>query len=89
MLTINEIKVGQSYACKFRCETMLDDQNLPVTSDTKNLKGPGVYESLGVIKTRDVDNRLVELVDNVTKRQFTIPFNDIWDIDEVEWIEES
>jgi len=89
MLTINQIKVGQSYACKFRCETMLDDQNLPVTSDTKNLKGPGTYESLGVIKTRDVDNQLVELIDKVTKRQFTIPFTDIWDIDEVEWIEES
>lgn len=89
MLKIDEIKVGQSYACKFKCETMLDEQNLPVTSSTKKLKGPAVYESLGLIKTRDIDNQLVEVIDNVTKRQFTISFADIWDIDEVEWIEES
>ena len=87
MLTIKEIESGKSYACKFKCETMLDLNQLPVMSTDSKLSGPGIYESLGIIQTRDIDNNLVRLIDTKTKKKFVIPFSDIWDIDTVDWIE--
>jgi len=89
MLRIDEIKVGQSYACKFKCETMLDINESPITDDSIPLKGPGIYQSLGIIKTRDIDQQVVKLIDEKTKKTFVIPFSDIWDIDEIEWVEET
>jgi len=88
MLTIKEIESGKSYACKFKCETMLNMDKLPVTSTDSKLSGPGVYESVGIIQTRDTDNNLVRLIDIQTKKKFVIPFSDIWDIDTIDWIED-
>lgn len=88
MIDIRDIAVGGSYACKFRATCMLDELGRPAPnlSDVP-LKGPGVYESLGVIKIRDVEQELVELEDTKTNRTFVVPWEDIWDIDTVEWQE--
>jgi len=86
MFKINEIQTGKSYACKFKCETMLDENNKPITNPDTPLKGPGIYESIGIIQLRDNEKQLVKLVDKITKREFIIPYDNIWDIDEVEWI---
>ncbi|MAV07995.1 MAG: hypothetical protein CMQ88_02205 [Gammaproteobacteria bacterium] len=85
MMKIEDITPGNSYACKFKVETMLDTYGrIPGLSDTP-LKGVGTYEGLGILVARDMDKRLVELQDEKSSKKFVIPFEDIWDIDEVEW----
>ncbi len=87
MIKIEDVKPGQSYACKFRVETMLDTfGRIPGLSDTP-LKGVGTYEGLGVLMSRDMKSRLVELEDEKSKKKFVVPFDDIWDIDTVEWVD--
>ena len=86
-MDIRDIEPGKSYACKFRVETMLDTfGRIPGLSDTP-LKGVGTYEGLGVLMSRDMKSRLVELEDEKSKKKFVVPFDDIWDIDTVEWVD--
>ena len=86
MMDIKDITPGKSYACKFRVETMLDNLGRPAPnlSDVP-LKGPGMYESLGILIQRDSDKRLVKLQDEKSKKEFVVSFDNIWDVDEVEW----
>jgi len=87
MIDIQDITPGESYACKFRVETMLDTfGRLPGLSDTP-LKGVGVYEGVGVLLQRDLDQRLVKLQDEKSKKEFVVSFDDIWDIDTVDWVD--
>ena len=88
MIDIEDITPGESYACKFRVETMLDELGRPAPnlSDTP-LKGPGVYESVGILVQRDTEQRLVKLQDEPSKREFVVSFDDIWDVDTIEWQE--
>ena len=78
---MNDIEPGSSWACKFQVATLVNENNIAVEENGK----PGVYEGLGIIKTRDCENRLVELVDTETERVFVVPWDDCRDIDEVEW----
>lgn len=88
MMKIEDITPGKSYACKFRVETMLDTLGrVPGLSDTP-LAGVKMYESLGVLIQRDSDQRLVKLQDEKSKKEFVVSFDDIWDVDEVEWQED-
>jgi len=87
MIAIEDVTPGKSYACKFRVETMLDEfGRIPGLSDTP-LKGVGTYEGLGVLVSRDMNTRLVELEDEKSKKKFVVSFDDIWDIDTVEWVD--
>lgn len=88
MIEMKDIEVGKSYACKFKITTMLDTLGRPAPnlSDTP-LKGKGEYESLGVIKIRDTEQRLVELEDTVSRKSFVVSWDDCWDIDTVDWQE--
>ena len=90
MIDILDIKEGESYACKFKVECMLDTfgRPHPNLSDTP-LQGPGVYEGLGVILKRDTKTKLVELQDEKSKNKFVVPFSDIWDIDTVDWVDDN
>jgi hypothetical protein len=67
---------------------MLDAMGRPAPnlSDVP-LKGPGMYESIGVLMQRDMDQRLVKLKDDKSSKEFVVSFDNIWDIDEVEWID--
>ena len=87
-ISIEDITPGESYACKFRVETMLDTMGRPAPnlSDVP-LRGLGVYEGIGVLMQRDTEQRLVKLQDEKSKREFVVSFDDIWDIDTVEWHE--
>jgi len=86
--SIRDIEVGGSYACKFRATVMLDDLGRPAPNlSDRPLAGPGVYESLGVIKVRDTEQELVELEDTKTQRTFVVKWEDCWDVDTVEWQE--
>lgn len=90
MIDILDIKEGESYACKFKVECMLDVLGRPHPNlSDQPLKGPGVYEGLGVLLTRDKKSKLVELQDEKSKKKFVVPFADIWDIDTVDWVDEN
>ena len=87
MIKIEDIKPGNSYAAKFKVETMLDSYGrIPGLSDTP-LAGVGIYEGLGVLLARDVDKRLVELQDEKSRKKFVVSYDDIWDVDDVDWVE--
>jgi len=89
MIDILNITPGESYACKFRVETMLDDLGRPAPNlSDRPLAGPGEYEGFGILKQRDIEQRLVILMDEKSRKDFVVSFDDIWDIDEVEWAEE-
>jgi len=86
MIAIEDITPGESYACKFRVETMLDTLGRPAPnlSDVP-VKGVGMYEGLGVLMQRDTEQRLVKLQDQKSSKEFVVSFDNIWDIDVIEW----
>jgi hypothetical protein len=88
MMKIEDIEVGKSYGCKFKVTTMLDTMGRPAPnlSDVP-LKGPGEYEGFGVIQVRDLKSRLVELYDTTARKTFRVDFDNIWDIDLVEYVD--
>lgn len=88
MMDIKEITVGKSYACKFKVLTDLDAMGRPAPnlSDVP-LKGKGIYEGLGVLMERDLNTEMVKLRDEKSSKEFVVPFSDIWDVDEVEWVD--
>jgi hypothetical protein len=88
MIDIRDITPGESYACKFRVETMLDTLGRPPGLSDTPLKGVGTYEGLGVLIARDLEQQLVKLKDEKSAKEFVVPFDDIWDIDTVDWVEE-
>jgi len=88
MIDILDVEPGKSYGCYFRVETMLDTMGRPAPnlSDVP-LKGPGTYESFGILVERDVNSRLVRVKDESSRKTFTVSFDDLWDIDLIEWTE--
>ena len=87
MIDIENIVPGNSYACKFRVETMLDTfGRIPGLSDTP-LKGVGTYEGIGILMQRDIEQRLVKLKDEKSSKEFVVGFDDIWEVDEIDWVE--
>jgi len=89
MIDILDIKPGNSYACKFKVETMLDTLGRPAPNlSDQPLKGKGIYEGLGILLQRDCDTKLVKLQDTKSQKEFVVSFDDIWDIDDVEWTDE-
>jgi hypothetical protein len=88
MIDIRDITPGESYACKFRVETMLDTLGRPPGLSDTPLKGVGTYEGLGVLIARDLEQQLVKLKDEKSAKEFVVPFDNIWDIDTVDWVEE-
>ncbi len=88
MIDIKDMKVGKSYACKFKVEHILDEfGRIPGLSDVP-LKGLGWYEGLGIIQVRDSANQRVQLKDEKSGKEFVVPFSQIWDVDEAEFVEE-
>lgn len=90
MIKIEDVVPGQSYACKFRVKTMLDTLGRPAPNlSDQPLAGELMYEGLGVLVARDLNTRLVKLQDEESKKEFVVSFDDIWDIDTVDWVEED
>jgi len=86
-MDIKEITVGKSYACKFKVRTLLDDLGRPAPNlSDQPIAGEGNYESIGVIEIRDMEKEMVQVVDEKTSKKFVVPFSDIWDIDEAEFV---
>lgn len=92
-MEIKDIPAGTSWGCRFRTTTFLDEHGKPLNSPTLQLGQahpgtPGVYESIGVIQVRDVEQELVQLQCVDTLEQFTVSFADCWDVDTIEWQED-
>ena len=84
MIKIEDITPGQSYACKFKVEHMLDqDGNL--SDGEGSIFELGTYEGLGIIITRDTEQRLVKVKDQASSKEFVVCYDSIWDVDDVEW----
>ena len=45
-------------------------------------------EKFGLILQRDVEQKLVKIQDVTSAEQYVVTFDNIWDIDEVEWVDE-
>lgn len=93
-MNIEDIEVGKSYACNFKVKTFVDTDGNPV--DTSNLKVgervpgmPGEYTGFGIIVTRDVNSRLLEIWDEKYQKTWIVAWQDTSDVDEVEWVEPS
>ena len=93
-MEIQDIPAGESWACRFRTTVFVDDKGEPI--DAPNLQigqahpgQPQAYEGIGVIQVRDVENQRVQLQDTESLRQFTVSFDDVWDCDTIEWVEET
>lgn len=82
---------GESWACRFRVTTFLDDQGCPVEASVSVGQAhpgvPGEYTGIGIVKTRDCANELVELEDCATHRTWVVEWSNTWDYDRVEWID--
>ena len=90
MIAIEDITPGESYGCKFKVTTMLDDLGRPAPNQSDvPIKGPGEYEGFGVLTKRDLESKHVELYDTTARKLFVVSFDDIWDIDTVEWVDED
>lgn len=87
MYKIEDIEPGKSYGCMFKVTTMLDTFGRPPGLSDTPLAGPGLYESFGIIQVRDLESKQVELYDEKSRKTFRVSFDDIWDIDDVEYVD--
>ena len=89
MIDPQDIETGKSYACHFTVRDIpLDEWDRPAglysLSDVP-IKRTGDYEGFGVIKTRDSEQRLFEVEDSELNRTWVVSWDDVRDIDTVEW----
>ena len=89
MYKIEDIEAGKSYGCMFKVTTMLDELGRPPGLSATPLAGPGIYESFGIIQMRDLESKQVELYDEKSRKTFRCSFDDIWDIDDVEYVDNT
>ena len=89
MIAIEEITPGKPYACKFRVKEARDefDRKWPNLSDTPFHHYSWV-ESFGFLLQRDTEQRLVVVADEKTDQEFVCGYDDIWDVDDVEVVNE-
>lgn len=91
MIKIEDVTPGESYACKFRVKNIpLDRYGRPggqFSLADMPVERHGDYESLGLLVARDMNTRLVRLQDERTKKEFVVSFDDIWDVDTVEYVD--
>ena len=92
-MDIRDIPAGESWACRFKTTTFLGADGQPVAARNLALGqahpgSPGVYEGIGVIQVRDLENNRVQLQCTKSLVLFTVDFADCWDVDTIEWQEE-
>ena len=93
MIDILDIEPGKSSACKFVLRNVpMDEFGRPggmMSLADLPIKKYGDYESIGVLKTRDIEKELVEVIDEKGGKTYVVSFADIWDIDYAEFAEEN
>jgi len=94
-MQVEDIITGESWGCRFRVRTFVGDDGKPVSTRNIPIGGkvpgePGEYTGWGIIKTRDLNRRLVEIEDMEMQDQtWVVHFDDCWDIDRVEYRDED
>ncbi len=92
-MQIKDCEPGTSYACRFKTLAFLDEQGRPVqvnlTIGQAHPGTPGVYESVGIIQIRDLENQRVQLQDTQSDLTFAVNIQDCWDIDRIEWVDKA
>lgn len=87
-MNIADCEVGKSYACYFQVVTYLDADGAPMLVEPPSDGRPGLYKGFGVIVMRDTEKRLVRIRDTqLEDQEFTVSWDDCWDVDTVEWTE--
>jgi len=85
-MEIEDIKAGRSYACYITVAELVDKEGEPLENATEgDAYAVRQREVFGVIKTRDTEKQLVEVIDTDTGKSYTVGWEDCRDIDEVEW----
>lgn len=82
-LTPNDITSGELWGCQYRTTRMLGNDGEPVRNlaPGETARGPGLYESTGVIVTRDKMNQRLEIVDIHDQSRHVVNYADVWAID--------
>ena len=82
-LTPNDITSGELWACQYRTTRMLGLDGEPVRNLAvgETARGPGLYESTGVIVVRDRANQRLEIVDIHDQSRHVVNYADVWAID--------
>lgn len=92
-MQIEQLEPGKSYACRFKTETFLNSEGYPVDAVLQLGEAhpgtPGTYTSVGIIRTRDLAQCRVELIDTQSQRTFVVSTDSVWDIDSVEWVDKQ
>jgi len=88
-MRIEDITVGESWACEFTTRTFLDPEGQPLRVNLQvGESHPGTageYTSVGVIQVRDTANRTLQLLDTSTDLTFVVSWDDVRNVDRVEW----
>ena len=92
-MNIEDIPSGESWACRFRTTTFLDADGQPIQANLHVGQAhpgtPSEYEGIGVIQVRDTENRRLQLQDVNSLQQFTVSWDDCWEVDRIEWQENT
>jgi hypothetical protein len=85
-MEISDIKAGKSYACKFKTVELFDKEgSLVDPAESEKADTIRAREGFGVIKTRDAEQQLVEIVEQDTGNSVVVSWEQCWEVDEVEW----
>jgi hypothetical protein len=87
----NDITPGETWACRYKTTRMLGEDGRPVINQRPGdtAKGPGEWQSIGVILTRDRENRRLEIRDLEDGTTHVVDYGDAWDIDRAVYIEDE
>lgn len=89
-ISIEHMEAGKPYACYFRTHAMLDKDGKPAHGQIgESFPGPGDYEGFGLIKMRDIENKMLVVYDLTVERDFAVSFDQVWGVDEVEFAEDE
>ena len=90
MFTPRDITAGETWACRYQTKIMLGHDGEPVSNlkPGETAAGPGIVEGVGIIRTRDLEKELFEIIDIQTQRTHVVSFADVWDIDRAEILED-
>lgn len=88
--TPDDITSGEMWACEYRTTRMLDESGKPVRNQQPGdtAQGPGEYDSLGVIVTRDRMNQRLEVIDVHDQTRHVVSYDSVWAIEPAEVIED-
>ena len=92
-MQIQDIPVGTSWACRYTTLQFVDTHGRPYTTAPQLQLGqahpgePQLLEGIGVIQTRDLDNRRLLLWDPHRAWNVVVSWDDVRDCEPVEWID--